>query len=51
MFIAAVLALLAVVGRFNLPPIVERRALHATTYGIGGLAGFWFIERLAGFGL
>jgi hydrogenase/urease accessory protein HupE len=51
MFISAVLALFAVAERFNLPPIVERRALRATTYGIGALAGFWFIERLAGFGL
>ena len=50
-FIGAVLALLAVAGRFDLTPIVGRRALHATTYGIGALAGFWFLERLAGFGL
>jgi hydrogenase/urease accessory protein HupE len=51
MFIAAVFALLAVTACFNLPPILGRRALHATTYGIGALAGFWFIERLSGFGL
>jgi len=50
-FIGTVLTLFAAAGRFNLAPIVGRRALHATTYGIGALAGFWFIERLAGFGL
>ena len=50
-FIGAVLALLAVAGRFDLTPIVGRRALHATTYGIGAFAGFWFLERLAGFAL
>jgi hypothetical protein len=51
MFIAAALTLLAVARRFNLSAVAGRRALHATTYGIGALAGFWFIERLAGFGL
>lgn len=50
LFIAAVVALLAVARHFSLSPIVGRRALHATSYGIGALAGFWFIERLAGFG-
>lgn len=48
-FIAAVLGLLAAARRFKPAPIVERRALFATTYGIGALAAFWFIERLAGF--
>jgi len=51
MFISAVLTLLAVSERFNLPPIVGGRTICATTYGIGALAGFWFIERLAAFGL
>jgi hydrogenase/urease accessory protein HupE len=47
-FIAVVLGLLAAVRRFEPAPIVEGRALFATTYGIGALAAFWFIERLAG---
>ena len=51
MFIGAVLALLAAARSSSLSPIVGRRALHATTYGIGAWAAFWFIERLAGFGL
>ena len=48
-FIAAILGLLAAAGRFKPAPMVQRRALFATTYGIGALAAFWFIERLAGF--
>jgi hypothetical protein len=48
-FIAPLLGLLAVAGRFKPAPTVQRRALFATTYGIGALAAFWFIERLAGF--
>lgn len=47
-FIAAILGLLAAARRFKPAPIIERRALFATTYGIGALAAFWFIERLAG---
>jgi hydrogenase/urease accessory protein HupE len=50
MFVTAALALFAIAERFKLPPIVRRGALHATTYGIGAPAGFWFIERMAGFG-
>jgi HupE / UreJ protein len=48
-FIAVILALLAAARRFKPAPIVERNALFATTYAIGTLAAFWFIERLAGF--
>jgi len=48
-FIAAVLGLLAVARYFKPAPIVEQRALFATSYAIGALAAFWFIERLAGF--
>ena len=44
-FIAAVLGVLAAARRFKPAPIVERRALFASTYVIGALAGFWFIER------
>ena len=50
-FIAAVLGVLAAARRFKPPPIVERRALFASTYVIGALAAFWFIERLAGFAI
>jgi hydrogenase/urease accessory protein HupE len=48
-FIAVVLGLLAAARRFKPAPIVEGRARFVTTYGIGALAAFWFIERLAGF--
>jgi hypothetical protein len=51
MFIAAVLALLAVADVSIFHQSLGSRARHATTYGIGALAGFWFIERLAGVGL
>ena len=50
-FIAAVLGVLAAARRFKPAPIVERRALFASTYVIGALAAFWFIERLAGFAI
>jgi hydrogenase/urease accessory protein HupE len=50
-FIAAVLGVLAAVRRFKPAPIVERRALFASTYVIGALAAFWFIERLVGFAI
>lgn len=49
-FIGAVLALLALFRRIGMPAAVRRRALGATSYAIGILAAFWFIERLAGFG-
>jgi len=48
-FVAAVIGLLAAVSRFRPAPVLERRALFASTYAIGSLAAFWFIERLAGF--
>ncbi|MEX2205584.1 MAG: HupE/UreJ family protein [Myxococcota bacterium] len=48
-FIAAVLALLALAGRFARAPTVERVALRGTSYAIGILAAFWFFERLASF--
>jgi hydrogenase/urease accessory protein HupE len=48
-FIGFVLAVLACVKRINLPPALERYTLPASTYAIGSVAAFWFIERLAGF--
>jgi hypothetical protein len=50
MFIAAALALLAVADVSIFHQSLDSRARHATTYGIGALAAFWFIERLAGVG-
>jgi hydrogenase/urease accessory protein HupE len=48
-FIALVLGVLACARRINLSPVLERHALPAATYVIGGVAAFWFIERLTGF--
>jgi len=50
-FIAAVLGVLAIARRFEPAPVVKHRALFASTYVIGALAAFWFIERLAGFAI
>jgi len=48
-FIGAVLAVLAVAKRIDFPATIEQHALSATTYAIGTMAAFWFIERLAAF--
>lgn len=48
-FISAVLAVLSIVKRIEFPPTIEQHALTATTYAIGTMAAFWFIERLAAF--
>lgn len=48
-FIAAVLGGMALARRPPLPTAVERYALPCATYAIGGLAAFWFVERVAGF--
>jgi hydrogenase/urease accessory protein HupE len=48
-FIAAVLAAMALARRLPLPVLAERYAVPATTYALGGLAAFWFVERVAGF--
>jgi hypothetical protein len=34
---------------FRIPDIVECRLRTATAYGVGVVAAFWFVERLAGF--
>ncbi len=49
MFIAAVLALLALARRVPLPRAVVQHALPVANYLIGTLAAFWFIERVASF--
>jgi hypothetical protein len=49
LFIAVVLALLALTRRVPLPHPVARRALPVASYAIDALAAFWFIERLSGF--
>jgi hydrogenase/urease accessory protein HupE len=48
-FIAVVLGVIALARRLPLPVPVERYALPATTYALGGLAAFWFVERVGGF--
>ena len=48
-FIAAVLALLAVARRIPDPDALSRQAQSVATCVIGTLAAFWFVERVAGF--
>jgi len=48
-FIGAVLCVIALAKRFKIVPVLERYVLPVTTYAIGSLAAFWFIERVAGF--
>jgi hydrogenase/urease accessory protein HupE len=48
-FIAAVLGILSLAKFIRLPAMVERHARAVTTYAIGIMAAWWFIERLAGF--
>lgn len=48
-FIAAVLGALRYAKLIKLPAFVECHARLVTTYAIGILAAYWFIERLAGF--
>jgi hydrogenase/urease accessory protein HupE len=48
-FIAAVLALIALLQKLGLPPLAIRAARPATAYAIGTMAAFWFAERVAGF--
>jgi hydrogenase/urease accessory protein HupE len=50
-FIAAVLAALRLAKWITFPFFVERHARLAATYAIGIMAAYWFIERLAGFGV
>lgn len=48
-FIAAVIALLAVAGRFEFPSIVNQRVTSLTATCIGALGAFWCLERIAQF--
>jgi len=50
-FIAGVLGALRCTKWVKLPVFVERHARPVTTYAIGIMAAYWFIERLAGFGV
>jgi hypothetical protein len=50
-FVAAVLGVLICIERIDFPLVVERHALSIATYGIGTMAAFWFIERVAGFAI
>ncbi|MVT52969.1 HupE/UreJ family protein [Bradyrhizobium yuanmingense] len=49
LFIAAVLGALRLAKWIKVPVVVERHARLATTYAIGIMAAYWFMERLAGF--
>jgi hydrogenase/urease accessory protein HupE len=51
MFIGAVLGVLACARHINVPERITRAALPVTTYAIGSVSAFWFIERLAGFAM
>jgi len=48
-FIGCVLSALACARYFDVPTMVKRYALPVTTYAIGSVAAFWFIDRLTGF--
>jgi hydrogenase/urease accessory protein HupE len=48
-FIAIVLGALRCARLIRLPAVVESHARSVTTYAIGIMAAYWFIERLAGF--
>ena len=48
-FIGAVLGALICIRRFSIPPAIRQAAIPLTSYAVGSVAAFWFIERLAGF--
>jgi hydrogenase/urease accessory protein HupE len=48
-FIAAVIGVIQLAKQFPISEIVERRLRTVTAYGVGTVAAFWFVERLAGF--
>jgi hydrogenase/urease accessory protein HupE len=48
-FIAAVLGIIRLGTLVPIPPVAGYRLRTATSYGIGTVAGFWFVERLVGF--
>ncbi len=49
MFIAAVLGVIGLARSVKYPPMIGRTAFLATTYAIGTMASFWFVERVAAF--
>ncbi len=49
LFIAAILLVVASARVLRFPPLLGRSAFAFTTYAIGIVASFWFIERMAGF--
>ena len=48
-FIAAVLIAMRLARRIPVPGAVSRQAKPITTYAIGSLAAFWFVDRVAAF--
>lgn len=48
-FIAAILGVMQLAKQFRVPDIFEFRLRTVTAYGVGTVAAFWFVERLAGF--
>jgi hydrogenase/urease accessory protein HupE len=48
-FIAVILGALRCARLIRLPAVVESHARTVTTYAIGIMAAYWFVERLAGF--
>jgi hydrogenase/urease accessory protein HupE len=49
LFIAVVIAAVALARLLKFPRFAGRQAFHAVTYAIGAMASFWFIERVAAF--
>jgi hydrogenase/urease accessory protein HupE len=49
MFIVVVMGLIALARRVSIPVPLQRVALPVVVYVIGGLASFWFFERLTQF--
>lgn len=49
LFVAVILAIVASARVLRFPPLLGRSAFAVTTYAIGIVASFWFIERVAGF--
>jgi hypothetical protein len=48
-FIAAVLGVMRLAKELPIPAIAEYRLRTFTSYVIGTMAAFWFVERLAAF--
>jgi len=48
-FIAAVLGVMQLAKQFRISDVLEFRLRTVTAYGVGTVAAFWFVQRLAGF--